>query len=265
MDQALCFNGYNVGVSMRTLKWLAVAISLIAGTTAAKCADINVFAAASLKTVMDHIGMAYSAKSSVKIVTTFGSSGTLAKQIAEAAPADIFISADLAWMDDLASKGLVRQASRKNIAGNTLVLIAALNTKADGRIENLVQTLGSEKLALGDVKSVPAGKYAKAALEYFGLWDTVLPNVVMQENVRSALALVARGEAKLGIVYGSDARAETKVEVVATFPEASHPQVVYPAAIVADSKNPDAQNFLDYLVSKDGQSILEADGFTLLQ
>ncbi len=118
---------------------------------------------------------------------------------------------------------------------------------------------------MGDVKSVPAGKYAKAALENLGLWASVEPNLVMQENVRSALALVARGEAKLGIVYGSDAVAESKVQVIADFPEASHPPIVYPAAIIATSTNPDAQPFLTFLFSREAQLIFKANGFTLLE
>jgi molybdate transport system substrate-binding protein len=130
---------------------------------------------------------------------------------------------------------------------------------------NLATSLGNEKLAVGDVKSVPAGKYAKSALENLGLWASVEPNLVMQENVRSALALVARGEARLGIVYGSDAVAEPKVEVIARFPEASHEPIVYPAAIIAASANPDVQAFLTFLFSSEAQLIFKANGFTLLE
>ncbi|MGB8312953.1 MAG: molybdate ABC transporter substrate-binding protein, partial [Aestuariivirga sp.] len=202
------------------------------------------------------------------IVATYGSTAILAKQIAEAAPADIFISADLAWMDDVAKKNLIKPDSRKNLVGNTLVLVGAAGTdlKIDlGKDSNLAAALGAEKLAVGDVKSVPAGKYAKAALESLGLWTSVEPNLVMQENVRAALALVARGEAKLGIVYGSDAVAESKVQVAANFPETSYRPILYPAAVITASTNPEAQPFLDFLSSKDAQLIFKKNGFTLLE
>jgi molybdate transport system substrate-binding protein len=245
-----------------------IAIAFLSTTFYAHAETVNVFAAASMKTALDDAAKLWKTQSGKDIVATYGSTGTLAKQIAEAAPADIFISADLAWMDDVASKNLIKPDSRKNLVGNTLVLVAAAGS--DVKIElakdsNLATSLGSEKLAVGDVKSVPAGKYAKAALENLGLWASVEPNLVMQENVRSALALVARGEAKLGIVYGSDAVAESKVQVIANFPEASHAPIVYPAALIAASTNPDAQPFLDFLFSKEAQLIFKANGFTLLE
>lgn len=236
--------------------------------SAAHAEGINVFAAASLKTALDDIAAVWKTRSGKDIVATYGSTATLAKQIAEAAPADIFISADLAWMDDVAKKNLIKPGSRKNLVGNTLVLVAATGTDLKIELEkdsNLAASLGDEKLAVGDVKSVPAGKYAKAALENLGLWSSVEANLVMQENVRSALALVARGEAKLGIVYGSDAVAESKVHVVANFPETSHKPIVYPAAVIAASTNPDAQTFLTFLFSKDAQLIFKENGFTLLE
>jgi molybdate transport system substrate-binding protein len=244
-----------------------VLLSMIFHATA-HAENINVFAAASLKTALDDVAKVWKTQSGKGIVATYGSTATLAKQIAEAAPADIFISADLAWMDDVAKKNLIKPESRKNLVGNTLVLVAAAGTDLKVELEkdsNLAVSLGDEKLAVGDVKSVPAGKYAKAALENLGLWTSVEPNLVMQENVRSALALVARGEARLGIVYGSDAVAESKVQVVANFPEASHKPIVYPAAIIAASTNPDAQGFLAFLFSEEAQLIFKANGFTLLE
>ncbi len=230
--------------------------------------NVSVFAAASLKTALDDAAKVWKTQSGKDILATYGSSGTLAKQIAEAAPADIFISADLAWMDNIAEKSLIKPESRKNLVGNTLVLVAATGANTKIALEgdsNLAAHLGNEKLAVGDVKSVPAGKYAKAALENLNLWSSVEPNLVMQENVRSALALVARGEARLGIVYGSDATAESKVQVVANFPETSHAPIIYPAAIIATSTNPDAQTFLNFLFSKEAQLIFKANGFTLLE
>jgi molybdate transport system substrate-binding protein len=245
-----------------------IGIAFLSTVFHARAESVNVFAAASMKTALDDAAKLWKTQSGKDIVATYGSSGTLAKQIAEAAPADIFISADLAWMDDVAKKNLIRPDSRKNLVGNTLVLVAAAGS--DWKIDltkdsNLAASLGAEKLAVGDVKSVPAGKYAKAALENLGLWPNVEPNLAMQENVRSALALVARGEAKLGIVYGSDAVAESKVQVIANFPETSHPPILYPAALIAASTNPDAQPFLTFLFSKEAQLIFKANGFTLLE
>jgi molybdate transport system substrate-binding protein len=245
-----------------------IAIAFLSTAFYAHAEGVNVFAAASMKTALDEAAKLWKTQSGKDIVATYGSTGTLAKQIAEAAPADIFISADLAWMDNVAKKNLIVPESRKNLVGNTLVLVAAAGTdlKIDlAKDSNLAAALGDEKLAVGDVKSVPAGKYTKAVLENLGLWSSVEPNLVMQENVRSALALVARGEAKLGIVYGSDAVAESKVEVIASFPETSHAPIVYPAAIIAASTNPDAQTFLDFLFSGEAQLIFKANGFTLLQ
>jgi molybdate transport system substrate-binding protein len=245
-----------------------IAIAFLSTAFYAHAENVNVFAAASLKTALDDAAKVWKTQSGKDIVATYGSTATLAKQIAEAAPADIFISADLAWMDDVAKKNLIKPESRKNLVGNTLVLVAASGTDLKIELEkdsNLATSLGDEKLAVGDVKSVPAGKYAKAALESLGLWSSVEANLVMQENVRSALALVARGEAKLGIVYGSDAVAESKVQVVANFPEASHKPIVYPAAVIAASTNPDAQGFLTFLFSEEVQLIFKANGFTLLE
>ena len=250
---------------MKILSSIIATAAVIVSIGAVHAESINVFAAASMKTALDQIDAAWKTKTGKDIIATYGSTATLAKQIEQAAPADIFISADLKWMDDLASKDLIKPESRKNLTGNTLVLVASADAKLDSKIENLAQTLGDEKIALSDIKSVPAGKYAKAALDSFGLWSAIESHVVMQDNVRSALALVARGEAKLGIVYGSDAKAEPKVGVVATFPETSHPKIIYPAAIIAASTNPDDQAYFDFLTSKEAQLIFQANGFTLLE
>ncbi|HRA92503.1 MAG: molybdate ABC transporter substrate-binding protein [Hyphomicrobiales bacterium] len=245
-----------------------VVIAFLSMAFHAHAENVNVFAAASMKTALDDAIRLWKTQSGKEVVATYGSSGTLARQIAAAAPADIFISADLAWVDDIAKKSLIKPDSRRNLVGNTLVLVAAAGTGLKIGLEkesNLAASLGIEKLAVGDVKSVPAGKYAKSALENLGLWASVEPNLVMQENVRSALALVARGEARLGIVYGSDAVAESKVQVIASFPEASHAPIVYPVALIAASTNPDAQPFLDFLFSNEAQLIFKTNGFTLLE
>jgi molybdate transport system substrate-binding protein len=245
-----------------------IAIVFLSTAFYAQAESVHVFAAASMKTALNDAAKLWKVQSGNDVVATYGSTGTLAKQIAVAAPADIFISADLAWMDDVEKKSLIKPESRKNLVGNTLVLIAAAGSDLKinlARDSNLAASLDDEKLAVGDVKSVPAGKYAKAALENLGLWSSVEPNLVMQENVRGALALVARGEAKLGIVYGSDAVAESKVQIIANFPETSHTPIVYPAAVIATSTKPEAQPFLNFLFSKEAQLIFKANGFTLLE
>lgn len=235
--------------------------------SSAKAADVNVFAAASMKNAIDEIGAAWKVKSGHAITATYAASSALAKQIEAAAPADVFISADEAWMDELASKNLIKADSRIDIVGNTLVIVAAKDSKLVidlGTKPNLVETLGKEKLAMADVKAVPAGKYGKAALESLKLWDAVSAQVAQQENVRAALALVALGEAKLGIVYGSDAVVEPKVEVAATFPDTSHAPILYPAAVVAATTNADAQGFVDFLKGDEAKAIFKKDGFKIL-
>ncbi|HQX84549.1 MAG TPA: molybdate ABC transporter substrate-binding protein, partial [Aestuariivirga sp.] len=166
-----------------------VVIAFLSMAFHAHAENVNVFAAASMKTALDDAIRLWKTQSGKEVVATYGSSGTLARQIAAAAPADIFISADLAWVDDIAKKSLIKPDSRRNLVGNTLVLVAAAGTGLKIGLEkesNLAASLGIEKLAVGDVKSVPAGKYAKSALENLGLWASVEPNLVMQENVRSA-------------------------------------------------------------------------------
>ena len=247
---------------------ITTAFASIFFSSSAMAADLNVFAAASMKNAIDEIGAAWKVKSGHAIVATYAASSALAKQIEAAAPADVFISADEAWMDELASKNLIKADSRKDVVGNTLVIVAVKDSKLVvdlGVKPNLVETLGKEKLAMADVKAVPAGKYGKSALESLKLWDAVSPQVAMQENVRAALALVALGEAKLGIVYGSDAVVEPKVEVAATFPEESHPPILYPAAIVAATSNADAQGFVDFLKGDQAKAIFKKDGFKILE
>jgi molybdate transport system substrate-binding protein len=240
------------------------AFALCTGT-AASAADINVFAAASMKGALDEIGASYKTKTGNGIVATYAATGTLAKQIEAAAPADVFISADEQWMDELASKNFVKADTRHDIAGNTLVLVEGKDAKLDVKLDALATALGDDKLALADVASVPAGKYAKAALEKLGQWSAVEKNVVMQDNVRGALALVAKGEAKLGVVYGSDVLAEPKVAVAATFPEDSHAPIRYPATVVAASQNADASAFVVFLLGDEAQAILKKDGFSAVK
>ena len=244
------------------MKTLFATLAITLSISSAEAADINVFAAASMKGALDEIGAAYKTKSGNGIVATYAATGTLAKQIEAAAPADVFISADEQWMDELASKNLIKGDTRKDIAGNTLVLVEGKDAKLTVKLDDLATGLGDGKLALADVASVPAGKYAKAALEKLGQWSKVEKSVVMQDNVRGALALVAKGEAKLGVVYGSDVLAEPKVEVAATFPEDTHAPIRYPAAVIAASQNADAVAFAAFLLGDEAQAIFKKDGFS---
>ncbi|MFN0191088.1 MAG: molybdate ABC transporter substrate-binding protein [Aestuariivirga sp.] len=252
---------------MQTALRSILAIALFAALAASALAEeVKVFAAASLKSALDEIALAFEAEGSVKAVPVYAASSALAKQIEEAAPADIFISADEAWMDYLEDNRLIAKDTRKNLLGNTLVLIApkdsakpfTFHTGAD-----LAAALGDGRLAVAEVKSVPAGKYAKAALEKLGMWDGVSAKLAMAANVRAALTLVAKGEAPLGIVYGSDAKSSPEVVVIAEFPEDSHPPIVYPAARVASSTNPDAQAFLDFLSTNTSKQIFIKQGFVV--
>jgi molybdate transport system substrate-binding protein len=246
---------------------LAAGLALPSMATAAQAAEVTVFAAASLKNALDDAAKAYEAKTGDKVVLNYAASSALAKQIESGAHADIFFSADLAWMDYLQQKTLIDTASRRTLLGNTLVLIAPKDSTVSLPIEKnfaLLQALGADgKLAMASVDSVPAGKYGKAALTYLGVWDAVAPRVAQAENVRAALAFVARGEAPLGIVYGTDAKAEPAVRVVGTFPEESHPKIEYPVALLANAK-PEARKFLDFLLSPEAVPSFEAQGFAIL-
>jgi molybdate transport system substrate-binding protein len=232
---------------------------ILALTPVPAMADVTVFAASSLKTVLDQVAADWQGE---PLVLSYGGSAALAKQIAAGAPADIFISASEEWMDDLAAKSLIQPATRHDIAGNTLILIAhdALPPVDIAKGMDLAGMLGDGKLSMAFVDSVPAGQYGKAALESLGLWASVEPMVVQSENVRAALALVTSGEAALGVVYASDAVAEPAVTVLGTFPADSHPAITYPAALTV-AAGPAAQAFLDHLTDADAQAIFAAQGF----
>ena len=249
-------------------RWAAACTLAFALASPAFAADkITVFAAASLKNALDAVGAAWTADTGMDVAVSYAASSALAKQIQEGAPADVFISADVDWMNSLATEKHIADGSIVKLLGNDLVLIAPKEsslavTLADGAA--LSAALGDGKLAMGDVKAVPAGKYGKAALEQLGLWPSVEGKVAMAENVRAALKLVATGEAPLGIVYKTDAMAEPAVKVVATFPAASHPAIVYPVGRVATSENASAADFISYLQGVKAQSIFKAQGFTVL-
>jgi molybdate transport system substrate-binding protein len=254
---------------MSALKKVLLGLALLIGLNGQVSADpVNVFAAASLKNALDAVSEAWKAEAGKETKNIYAASSALAKQIEQAAPADVFISADLDWMDYLAEKKLIKPETRKVLLGNALVLVAARDSGVKLDLKqgaDLGGVLAGGKLAVGDVKAVPAGKYAKAALEKLGLWASVEASLAQAENVRAALALVARGEARAGIVYATDARAENQVEVAGVFPEDSHPPIVYPGAVIAASKNPDAEAFVTYLSSPKAQEIFAAQGFTILK
>jgi molybdate transport system substrate-binding protein len=226
--------------------------------------ELTVFAAASLTDVLQEIGEAYRGKTGVAVRFSFAASSALAKQVETGAPADAFVSADLEWMDYLANHGNVDLKTRRNVAGNELVLIAPAGSGAKLAIARdfpLAAALGDGRLAAADPASVPAGRYAKAALTSLGVWTQVESRIAPTENVRAALALVSRGEAPLGIVYRTDGRVDPKVEVVGAFPAGSYPAIVYPAARLANGAV-EAAAFVDFLGGPEARAIFARYGFT---
>lgn len=227
------------------------------------------FAAASLQKALNAIAAEWRKETGKRVTLSYAASSALARQMEQGAPADLFASADLDWMDWTQQRNLIRTDTRKTLLGNTLVLIEPADRPATALAITpgfaLAATIGDSRLATGNPRSVPAGKYAQAALTALGVWDKVGPRVAGTDNVSAALALVARGEARFGIVYGTDAKSEPKVRVVGTFPAASHPPIAYPFAVAAGSKNPDAVSFLAYLSSPAARRIFEAEGFSILK
>jgi molybdate transport system substrate-binding protein len=240
----------------------------LASGASAQSKDLVVFAAASLKTALDAVNARFESDKARKVTTSYAASSALAKQIAAGAPADIFISADLDWMDYLARNNLIQTSTRFNLLTNKLVLIAPADSKlslAIGRNFPLAEALGDGRLAMADPNSVPAGKYGKASLEALGVWGAVAAKVAPAENVRAALLYVARGETPLGIVYQTDAAAEPGVKIIGTFPDDTHPPIIYPAALTASASNPDAVRYLDYLKSPTASSAFQDQGFSVLR
>ena len=238
----------------------------LAGQALADEGKITVFAAASLTSAMQDIAAVYKKEKNVDVVSSFASSSTLARQIEAGAPADLFISADQKWMDYAVDKKAVDAASRVTLLGNSLVVVAPkASTQGEVSINketNWTSLLKGGRLAVGDPEHVPAGIYAKEALQKMGAWETLAPQLAPAEDVRGALALVARNEAPLGIVYGSDAVAEKGVKVVGTFPEDSHKKVEYPVAIIDGHKNATVSAFYDYLKGPQASAIFKRYGFT---
>lgn len=254
---------------MRRFKALVLAALLMlpGWTAAAQSSDVLVFAAASMKTALDDTVVAWKKETGKSVKVSYAASSALAKQIEQGAPADLFISADSDWMNYVAGKSLIKTATRVDMLGNRIVLVASKDSKIALKIApnfDLAGALGSDRLAMANVESVPAGKYGKAALEKLGVWGAVEKMVAQADDVRAALLLVSRGEAPLGIVYQTDAAADANVKIVDSFPADSHPPIVYPAAVLASSKNPDAEAFLAYMRSAKAQPLFETQGFSVL-
>ena len=242
-------------------------LSTFGNAPEAQSGKVLVFAAASLKTGLDEINAQWQGRTGKRAVVSYAASSALAKQIEQGAPADIFISADLDWMEYLAERKLIRPETRSDLLSNRLVLIAPKGTNLQVDIKPgfpLASLLGQGHLALANTDAVPAGKYSKAALEMLGVWELVKGRIAQAENVRAALLLVSRGEAPLGIVYESDAVSDPSVVTVGILPDATHPRIIYPIALTSGSTSPDAGGFLDELKSPQARTIFEKQGFTML-
>jgi len=256
---------------MRRLAGLLIALAVIGGSlhsrAQAQDRSLTVFAAASMKNALDDVSAAYTAKTGVKVSASYAASSALAKQIEQGAPADIFVSADTAWMDYAIKNKSISEATRVDLLGNSIVLIAPKDSKIEnvaiGPGFDLAGLAGDGRIATGDVRAVPVGKYAKAALEKLGSWPAAESKFAMAENVRAALALVARGEAALGIVYATDAKVEPGVKIVGTFPAGSHPPIIYPVAATASARA-DAADYLAFLRTAEAKAVFEKYGFSYL-
>jgi molybdate transport system substrate-binding protein len=249
------------------LSLIAAAAIAVGIAIPAAAADLVVFAAASMKGSLDKVAAAFEAGGGSRVAISYASSAQLAKQIEAAAPADVFISADTKWMDYLVGKGVVKKEAAVNVLGNRLVLVAARDSTITLEIAKnfpLAATLGDNRIAMGDPKSVPAGKYGREALNFYGVWKDVEAKVAGVENVRAALKLVSSGEAPLGIVYETDAKADKAVRVVDVFGDDSHAPIVYPVAPVAASRNADKDAFVKFLLGPEATRIFKDAGFTTL-
>ena len=252
-----------LGAALKALILCALTVAPVA----ARAADVTVFAASSLKNALDDVTELWTAATGRRATVALAGSSALARQIEQGAPADVFLSANADWMDVLEAQGLIDPATRVDLLGNTLVLIAHGADAAPVAITpdlDLAGMLGEGRLAMALVDAVPAGIYGKVALESLGLWAAVAPRVAQTDNVRAALALVAAGEAPLGVVYATDAAAEDSVSVIGAFPEDAHPPIRYPAAVVAGRANPFAADFLGFLRGPEARTAFERQGFRVL-
>jgi molybdate transport system substrate-binding protein len=246
--------------------WWAVMCLPVCAVAAEAPPALTVYAAASLTDVLQPLGASYTRDTGIAVKFSFAASSALARQIESGAEADLFVSADQEWMDYLAARHLIRPISRYNLLGNRLALVAPADSRlalAIGPRFPLLAALGGERLATGDPDTVPVGRYARAALTTLGVWGEIEPRLVRAENVRSALAFVARGEVPLGIVYATDARVDPKVRIVGLFPESAHPPITYPVALTRDAR-PGADRFLAFLRGPAGRAAFEKAGFMVL-
>lgn len=247
--------------------FLAPVAPAVAQSTA-QSKNVVILAAASLKNALDEASAAWTKETGKTTKISYAASPSLAEQIEAAIPADLFISADIPWMDYVAERKLIKPASRSDFLGNEIVLIAGKDSKIDLKIDKgfaLRAALGEGRLAMANIDAVPAGKYGKASLEALGVWPSVADRVAQAENVRMALRLVSRGEAPLGIVYRTDAAADPNVKIVGAFPANSHPPIIYPMALLAGSTSLDADAFVTYLKSSAAKPFFEKQGFTVLK
>jgi molybdate transport system substrate-binding protein len=250
----------------RAFAALSILMGLISVVRAQE--SVTVFAAASLQDVLKDEARDFTATTGIPVKFSFDASSTLARQIEQGAPADLFASADLDWMDYLAKRNLIDPKTRVNLLSNRLVVVAPTDSPI-GELKldraSIEAALGAGRLATGAVESVPVGRYAKAALRKLGLWDALQSRIAPADNVRAALAYVARGEAPLGIVYATDAAADPKVKIVATFPRESYPPIIYPFAVTTQAKSDGAARFLAYLQSTSAHAAFAARGFTFVE
>jgi molybdate transport system substrate-binding protein len=253
---------------LRLHKVLFTLILLLA-TARTGAEDVLVFAASSLTDSLGEIAAQYEKTSDDRIVLSLTSSSTLARQIKSGAPADIYASADVQWMDYLEKRGLIREQTRVNLLSNRLVLIAPAASELEpAHLQPgfpLADWLGDGPLSMGNPEHVPAGIYGKQALKSLKVWNSVRRDIAHGEDVRAALELVALGEAPLGVVYKTDALAEDTVKIIGIFPKTTHDLIVYPVALTATSKGADAKAFFDYLVSPGAKAIFEQYSFITLK
>lgn len=255
----------SMGMLILSAALAAIGSTLFTSVQAAELESVTVFAAASSTNAIADIGRIFTAKNGIRTVTSFAASSTLAKQIANGAPANVFLSANPKWMDYLADSKTIVPESRFDLVGNRIVLIAAPDVGVN-EVEitpgfPLADLLGDGKLVMGDPDHVPAGIYGKEALENLGVWPRVKGAVARAGNVRAALALVERGEAPYGVVYATDAAIAGKVKVVGVFPEDSHRPIVYPVALVSGKSTRAARKFLDFLRTEESSAVFEKYGF----
>lgn len=248
------------------LRNCAILLLLLIWAPGLRAGELTVFAAASLKTALDEIALLYAKDSGDRLVLVYGASSALSRQIDHGAPADLYISANSAWMDHLADRGRLVPESRRDLLGNRLVLIAGTHTGPVPKIApgfDLTGALGDGYLSMAMIDAVPAGLYGRAALTRLGIWQDLRGRVAQSDNVRAALRLVALGEAPLGIVYASDARAEPRVRIAGQFAEDLHPRIVYPAAVIRGGNTASAAAFLTYLGGGKASEVFRSQGFLI--